>query len=128
MVYFTALFPYVVLLILLVRGVTLPGASEGIRFYMVPDLSRLSDIDVWVQAAVQIFYSLSIASGGLITLASYNKFHNNVIRCASWLYPTISDAGVYRANVSNAIMSSSWLGLKSMLLHTYTITHSSIMA
>ena len=47
---------------------------------MVPDLSRLSDIKVWEAAAVQIFFSLSVAGGGLITLASYNKFHNNVIR------------------------------------------------
>ena len=81
-VYFTALFPFVILIILLIRGVTLPGASEGIRFYIVPDMDRLSDIDVWVQAAVQIFYSLGIASGGLVTLASYNRFNNNVIRCA----------------------------------------------
>ncbi|XP_043237831.1 sodium-dependent proline transporter-like [Amphibalanus amphitrite] len=79
-VYFTALFPFVILIILLIRGVTLPGASEGIKFYIVPDLDRLSDINVWVQAAVQIFYSLGIASGGLVTLASYNKYHNNVIR------------------------------------------------
>jgi len=79
-VYFTALFPYVVLIILLVRGVTLPGAYEGIKFYMVPDFSKLTEIKIWEAAAVQIFYSLSIASGGLITLASYNKFHNNVIR------------------------------------------------
>ena len=53
---------------------------EGIRFYMVPDWSRLSSIEVWEGAAVQIFFSLSVAGGGLITLASYNKFHNNVLR------------------------------------------------
>ncbi|XP_037069961.1 sodium- and chloride-dependent glycine transporter 2-like [Pollicipes pollicipes] len=79
-VYFTALFPYVVLIILLVRGATLPGAYDGIYFYMVPEFDKLSDIKIWESAAVQIFYSLSIASGGLITLASYNKFHNNVLR------------------------------------------------
>ncbi len=47
---------------------------------MVPDWSRLSDIKVWEGAAVQIFFSLSVAGGGLITLASYNRFNNNVLR------------------------------------------------
>ncbi len=47
-VYFTATFPYFVLVILLIRAVTLPGASEGIKFYMVPDWSRLSSIEVYV--------------------------------------------------------------------------------
>jgi len=79
-VYFTATFPYVILVILLIRAVTLPGAYDGIKFYMVPDWSRLSDIKVWEGAAVQIFFSLSVAGGGLVTLASYNKFHNNVVR------------------------------------------------
>merc|ERR1712223_367161 len=79
-VYFTATFPYVVLVILLIKAATLPGAIDGIKFYVVPDLSRLSDIKVWEAAAVQIFFSLSVAGGGLITLASYNKFKNNVIR------------------------------------------------
>ena len=79
-VYFTATFPYLILVILLIRAVTLDGAYDGIQFYMVPDWSRLSDIKVWEAAAVQIFFSLSVAGGGLITLASYNKFHNNVLR------------------------------------------------
>merc|ERR1719186_1008388 len=79
-VYFTAIFPYVVLLILLVRAVTLDGASQGIYFYLLPDWSRLADIKVWEGAAVQIFFSLSIGGGGLITLSSYNKFHNNLLR------------------------------------------------
>merc|ERR1712200_325411 len=79
-VYFTATFPYVVLFILLIRAVTLPGASLGITFYLVPDWSKLSDVSVWNDAAAQIFFSLSVAGGGLVTLASYNKFNNNILR------------------------------------------------
>lgn len=45
-VYVTATFPYVMLLILLIRGATLPGAYDGIKFYLYPDISRLSDPQV----------------------------------------------------------------------------------
>ncbi|XP_071081857.1 sodium- and chloride-dependent glycine transporter 1-like [Haliotis cracherodii] len=79
-VYFTAIFPYVVLLILFFRGVTLPNASEGIYYFIVPDFARLGDARVWKDAANQIFFSMSIAGGGLVTLSSYNRFHNNIIR------------------------------------------------
>lgn len=110
-VYFTATFPYVVLTILFVRGVTLEGAFTGIMYYLTPQWDKIleakvgcggstpkglgrgqvilsltavahspSSLQVWGDAASQIFYSLGCAWGGLITMASYNKFHNNCYR------------------------------------------------
>ncbi|KAL8595223.1 hypothetical protein ACOMHN_043376 [Nucella lapillus] len=79
-VYFTAIFPYVVLFILLIRGATLENAEEGIYYFIVPDFERLADARVWKDAANQIFFSMSIGGGGLITLSSYNRFHNNILR------------------------------------------------
>uniref|UniRef100_A0A6I8P403 Transporter n=1 Tax=Ornithorhynchus anatinus TaxID=9258 RepID=A0A6I8P403_ORNAN len=79
-VYFTATFPYVILLMLLVRGVTLQGAWKGIRFYLTPQFEHLLSSKVWIEAALQIFYSLGVGFGGLLTFASYNTFHQNIYR------------------------------------------------
>ncbi|KAK7862774.1 hypothetical protein R5R35_013837 [Gryllus longicercus] len=81
-VWFTALFPYVVLLILLVRGVTLPGSADGIRYYLSPNFSAISRPEVWVDAATQVFFSLGPGFGVLLAYASYNKYHNNVYKDA----------------------------------------------
>lgn len=45
-VYFTALFPYAVLIVLLAHGVTLPGAFDGIVYYLKPDWSKLAEAQV----------------------------------------------------------------------------------
>jgi SNF family Na+-dependent transporter len=79
-VYVTATFPYVVLVILVIFGATLDGAKDGIRFYLKPDISKLSDSSVWAAAATQIFYSLGVTFGGLMVMSSYNKFDNNILR------------------------------------------------
>lgn len=79
-VYFTALFPYAVLVILFIRGMTLDGMKEGIIFYLTPDWDKLKKAKVWNDAANQIFFSLSASWGGLITLSSYNRFRNNLLK------------------------------------------------
>ncbi|XP_072035564.1 sodium- and chloride-dependent glycine transporter 2-like [Amphiura filiformis] len=81
-VYFTATFPYVVLFILLIRGVTLPGAKDGILLYIRPQWKYLLTSKVWKAAANQVFYSYGAGWGPVLTLASYNKFKNNCYRDA----------------------------------------------
>lgn len=45
-VYFTAVFPYVLLSVFLVRGLTLPGAAEGLKFYLKPNMTKLAESQV----------------------------------------------------------------------------------
>ena len=78
----TALFPYIILLILLIRAATLPGFLNGVEFYIVPQWERILDINVWADACTQIFFSIGVTWGVVITLASYNDYHNNVYRDA----------------------------------------------
>ncbi|XP_062867216.1 sodium-dependent proline transporter [Trichomycterus rosablanca] len=79
-VYVTATFPYFVLIVLIIRGATLEGSLQGVAFYLTPNWGKLANAQVWNDAASQIFYSLGIGVGGLLSMASYNKFDNNVIR------------------------------------------------
>ncbi|XP_039598519.1 sodium- and chloride-dependent GABA transporter 2-like [Polypterus senegalus] len=84
-VYFTATFPYVMLLILLVRGLTLPGAKDGIIFYLYPEPSRLADPEVWMEAGTQVFFSYAVCYGGLTALSSYNKYNNDCYKDCIYL-------------------------------------------
>ncbi|XP_046360333.1 sodium- and chloride-dependent glycine transporter 1-like [Haliotis rufescens] len=81
-VYVTATIPYLLLTIILIRGVTLPGSYEGIIFYLKPDFTKLLHPQVWIEAGSQVFYSLGPAWGLLIVMSSHNKFTNNCLRDA----------------------------------------------
>ncbi|XP_078338349.1 sodium- and chloride-dependent glycine transporter 1-like [Crassostrea virginica] len=81
-VYVTAILPYILLTTFLIRGLMLEGSVDGILYYLSPDFSRLTDFQVWLEAGIQVFYSLGPAWGGLITMSSYNKFNNNCFRDA----------------------------------------------
>jgi len=63
--------PTILLFILTIRGLTLPGAMDGLSFYLTPDFSKLFSPSVWLSAYAQIFFSLSLAQGIMIVYASY---------------------------------------------------------
>ncbi|XP_037956210.1 sodium-dependent nutrient amino acid transporter 1-like [Teleopsis dalmanni] len=78
--YFLALFPYAVMFILLWRAITLPGAMNGIIYFLKPQWEQLLSAKVWYAAITQMFFSLAICFGTLIMYASYNDFRKNVHR------------------------------------------------
>jgi solute carrier family 6 GABA transporter-like protein 6/8/11/12/13 len=78
--YFTATSPYILMIILLIRGALLEGAVDGVIYYLKPQWNRLLDMEVWVDAGTQVFYSYSIGIGTLTALGSYNDFHHNSYR------------------------------------------------
>ena len=61
---------FVILLVLIVRSVTLPGAGAGLEFYLKPDFSKLTS-EAILAAVGQGFFSLSLGMGCMITYGSY---------------------------------------------------------
>ncbi len=62
---------FLILLILLLRGITLKGSIQGVEKFFTPDFKKLLSFNVWVEAFSQIFYTLSLGFGILIAYASY---------------------------------------------------------
>lgn len=76
--YFLALFPYVILVAMLIRSVTLDGAADGILYFVKPRWEKLADANVWYFAVTQCFFSLNIGFGSVTMYASYNDFRHNI--------------------------------------------------
>lgn len=83
-VYVTVILPYILLTVILIRGLMLDGATDGITFYLKPNFSKVFNFQVWVEAGMQVFFSLGPAWGGIITMSSYNNFNNQCIKDA-WI-------------------------------------------
>jgi NSS family neurotransmitter:Na+ symporter len=66
-----------IILVLIVRSVTLPGAGEGLRFLFKPDFSKISG-QVILSALGQAFFSLSLGMGTIITYGSYIRKQDNL--------------------------------------------------
>jgi SNF family Na+-dependent transporter len=62
---------FIFAVILVIRVLMLPNAFEGLAFLWKPDFSRLGDVKVWLAAAGQIFFTLSLGLGAIIAYSSY---------------------------------------------------------
>ena len=79
--YFTASYPFIVGIIFAAYFATLDGAQEELAgLYTEADWKYLYDVDAWNAASVAVLVTLSISWGGFIMLASYNPFHNNIVK------------------------------------------------
>ena len=74
----TVLLPYVLLVILFVRGVTLPGAGRGVAYYMAPRFREMTARS-WLDGFEQIVYSLGLGIGSNIAYASYNPRDEDLV-------------------------------------------------
>ena len=72
------------LLLLVARSLTLPGASEGLRFYLKPDFGKL-DAVVILKAVSQAFFSLSLGMGAIITYGSYLSPKQDLVSSALYV-------------------------------------------
>ncbi|XP_076808609.1 sodium-dependent neutral amino acid transporter B(0)AT3-like [Clavelina lepadiformis] len=102
--YVTATFPYLVLFIFLVRGLTLRGSSEGVSYLFTPDINVLSNPNVWLDAATQIFFSLGLGFGGVIAFASYNPKKQDCQRDAIIIALTNSFTSIFASIVIFAVL------------------------
>jgi NSS family neurotransmitter:Na+ symporter len=74
----------VIMLVLLARSLTLPGAGKGLEFYLKPDFSKLSPRMI-IDAMGQAFFSLSLGMGAMITYGSYLKKEESIPAGAAWV-------------------------------------------
>lgn len=106
----------VIILILVVRSVTLPGAGEGLKFLFKPDFSKINST-VILSALGQAFFSLSLGMGTIITYGSYINRENNLgttaiqVSIADTLIAILAGVAIFPAVFAFGINPSQGAGL-----------------
>jgi len=117
-VYFTAMFPYVVLTIFFFRGITLKGATAGLAHMFTPKMEMLLKPTVWLDAANQVFYSFGLAFGSIISFGSYNPPNKNCVKDVIIISITNAFTAIYACAVIFSI-----LGFKAVHLFEKCMEH-----
>ena len=75
---------FVLMLAVIIRGITLPGAGAGLEWYLKPDFNKI-DGTVVLKALGQAFFSLSVGWGLMITYGSYMSKKQNIVSNGFWV-------------------------------------------
>ncbi len=81
----------IMILCIVIYSFTLPNAIDGLRYYLIPDLSKMNANAIG-GALRQAFFSLSLGMGALITYGSYVGKNDNIVSSAAWI--TLTDVGI----------------------------------
>lgn len=71
---------FIITVVIIGWALSLEGAKEGIKLYITPDFSKIRNIQVWIDAYGQIFFSLSLGFGIMIAYASYLPRETNILK------------------------------------------------
>lgn len=107
---YTVFIPVILLVIMAAKGVTMPGASDGMQMLFIPDASAFGDPTLWVDAIGQVFYSLSIMMAIMVAYGSYLEDDANI--AGDCVIIAFSDMAV---SVLSAIVMFSTMGGTGML-------------
>ncbi|KAH7962352.1 hypothetical protein HPB52_015589 [Rhipicephalus sanguineus] len=88
-IYITTTLPFGLLLIILSRVLALPGASVGLKFFIVPKWSEVLSVTLWGRAAEQVILSLGLGYGTVICYAGYGRIRNKLIKPHSVVCATV---------------------------------------
>lgn len=75
---------FLLLVIVIIRSITLPGAGRGIEYYLIPDFSKINS-KVILAALTQAFFSLGVGWGMMITYGSYLNKNQNIVTSSLWV-------------------------------------------